>query len=770
MENKTIKQSMVEIKKEKLAIVLKELLHLKYILNYYRTKAPKDKPKRANKVDMSTANSTLQNVEDSLEKLKSHIDMLDKASTSSIDEIYFIILHSKIGYDLNNTLYIIELIYKKVYQIFEESYHQYIPKPTLGRRFSNNNLVGNLKRHYESIIKSLVGNEDAGLILSWSYRNYISLEEKHDRFASNNSNKYGAYINLPYWYYEIPTLLPSVAHACVRISLSYDSFKFKNKKRSLERAISRYIDTPRDDLSFALEEEILSDKYNLTNKILADLISYKIYGYAYVYSLFNDIIGAGLSKVFDLRAKHTLNMYASIKDYVENNFYWKAASYKFSGLRDISIIRLNVLLEYATKFRHQSVEYQEHIKHEKRIAQMQELLGSIISIKDEKSGLELIYENNPHYQSSFLILKRALLNISKLYKNEAGKINISNLENIEGIDFDKLWKKHFEENIHKNELRKLLHKETIAKIKSSVKDKEKQKEIGTPYSLVFIKMHKKLTCTEKREKICLDEIIDDCFKGKAHYHAFGIYDLAVIKDISEYPEKLDRTIDKKFNKINELNSGDKQRYYESRFSLMQIYPTIIGENREESSNVSIMYNIDLTTQNSSAGVALANSICNIAAEIENSKSSFRKVRIFKTLGPGDLIVLVDGVSNSDFLKLTETVLPLSFIKRTFTTVLAEKDKKELIVPQDEYRIVSFVRLDISKKSTLEMIIEDVLSKNIKEQIESINFTSGVLDLEIRWKAGTSVEKVMIFYNRLMEKSYVRDFQTKFNKNYPLAKE
>ena len=761
MENKTIKKSMVEIKKEKLAIVLKEFLHLKYILNYYSSRAPQERAKRTNKVDMSTANKSLEDVEESLKKLKSHIDMLNKSSSCSSDEIYFLILHSKIGHNLNNTLYILELIYKKVYQIFEESYHQYIPKPTLGRRFSNNNLVGNLKSHYEGIIKSLVDNEDAGLILSWSYRNYISLEEKHDRFADSNSNRYGAYINLPYWYYEIPTLLPSVAHECVRTSLSKENFKFKNKKKNFEKAVSRHLNSPKSNLSFPLEEIILSDKYNLTNKVVADLISYRIYGNAYLYSLFSDTIGAGLSKVFDLRNKPTLKEYDSIKDYIENNFNWKALSFKFNNLRDISVIRLKVLIDYAKKYQVNDNEY---------IKQMEELLAAIIPPEEKKSGLELIYENHQHYKDSFLVLKDALLSVTKLYTIEANNFELPDLKDIKNINFQELWDKHFEENIHKNDLRKLLHRNTLAKIKDRITDKEKQKDIGKPYSLVFIKMLKKLICDKKDGQKCLDDTIDRCFRGKHYYHAFGIYDIAIIKDISEYPEKLDNTIVKKLNKISELNSGDKERFYESRFSLMQIYPTIKGENIEEESNVSVMYNIDLATESNSAGENLANSICDIATEIEKNKKSFREVKIFKTLGPGDLIVLVDGVSNRDFLMLTEKVLPLSFIKRTFTTVLAEKNKKEKITPTNDYRIVSFVRLDISGKETLDAIMGSVLPEDIKEQIESINFTSGVLDLEIKWKAKTSVKTVMDFYNSLMEKSYVRDFQTKFNKNYALDKE
>lgn len=772
MGNKTIKESMVTIKEDKLTIVLKELLHLKYILNYYRTSSPKDKPYKlkgkTNKVDMSIANESLKSVENSLRKLRTYIEKLREHSSDSVDNIYFLILDSQIGYDLNNILYVIELIYKKVYQIFEESYHQYIPKPTLGRRFSNNNLVGNLKGHYESIIKSLVADDYKGLILSWSYRNYISLEEKHDRFTNNNGDKYGAYINLPYWYYEIPTLLPSVTHECIRISLLQDNFKYKELKKRLENAVNSYLNNPRDDLSFTQEEKILSDKYNLTNKIVADLLSYKIYGNAYIFSLFHDIIGAGLAKAFDLKDKHNLKMYKSLKDYIENNFDWKASSYKFNNLRDISIIRLKVLLSYVDSAEG-SIEDKEHIE------QMNELLLSVLSSEGKRSNLESIYENHPHYKDSFLVLKRALLNISKLYIDEVSKlesISLKELENIKNIDFQKLWTQHFNGSIHKNDLRKLLHKETLENIERNIKKENKRAEIGTPYSLTFVKMHKKLNCNNSSELKCLDSVINRCFEDKPpYYHAFGIYDLAILKKTSEYPRNFKESTDKKFKKIDELNSGKKERYYESRYSLMQIYPTIEGKSCEKDNDVSVMYNIDLTTINNSAGRFLACTILRIARRLESNLSEFCKVQIFKTLGPGDLIVLIDGVSNNDFLKLTEKVLPLPFIKRTFTTILAKKDRKESIKPNKNYQIVSFVRLDLSSKEPVESIVKSIIESDFGENhIDSINLTSGVLDLEIVWRAETSIKTVMEFYNSLMEKSYVRDFQTKFNKNYSLTKD
>ncbi len=774
MQVRSIKESMVAIKKEKLSIILKELLHLKYILNYYSPKSVQNPQfrEKTNKIDMSTANESLRSVEQSLEKVQEHIKILEQFSQNE-EDIYFLLLHSKIEYDFNTILYIIELIYKKVYQIFEESYHQYIPKPTLGRRFSNNNLVAYLKEHYESIINSLLKNEYQGLILSWSYRNYISLEEKHEQFLNDYGNSYGAYINLPYWYYEIPILLPSVGHECVRIALLQEEFALNAFKKSFQKMVSSYLNNPRNDLSFVQEETILLDKFNVTEKIIADLISYRVYGIAYLYSLFHDLIGVGLSKVFSLKTKLSQKNYFqepnSIKEYIEEHFEWKISSYKFDALRDISLIRLQVLLNYATML---PSSFEDSPKHVKRIAQMKNLLDAILSTTSNKSNLESIFANHPHYYNSFVVMKEALVNIANVYlesAKEAGLIFLENEELIKRIDFKGLWEEHFKRSIHKNELRKLLYSKMLNIIKKSANIRDEKNEIGTPFVLTFVKMLKKFQCPKNKfdEYSCLDTTINKCFKNENYYHAFGLYDIAIVKNTINYPNKLDLVIQNKFQEIQALNEGKRERYYKSHFSLMQIYPTIIGENKSSASDMTLLYNIDLTTTDENILEFMAKSTLILAKIIQENLESFNKVKIFKTLGPGDLIVLIDGVNNEDFLGLTEKIQPLPFIKRTLTSVLAKKDTKNNITPNSNYQIVSYIRLDLSANKSVFEILSNALKEFDARFIEKIYHTSGVLDLEIVWKRKTSLKTVMSFYNVLMKKSLVRDFQTKFNKIYPL---
>jgi len=790
MKKRKMAMSMAIIKKEKLAIILKELLHLKYILNYYSPKQKLSKENEIRKIDMSTAFSSLEAVEKSLKKLQKHIDMLQKSAEELNDEsnIYFLILHSKISRDFSNILYVISLIYKKVYQIFEESYHQYIPKPTLGRRFSNNSLVNRLKEYYETIINQFIEDDYKGLILSWSYTNYISLEEKHDTFTSRNGSEYGNYINIPYWYYEIPTLLPSITHECIQIALLQESSILKEYKASFIKAVNQYLNTPQPEPSFIEEEKMLDEKHNLTNKIIADIISYNIYNNAYLFSLFHDIAGANLAKLFRLRNKDT-KKYNNLKEYIEENFLWKISSYKFEPLIDLSYIRLTILIQYAIDRTTNSDEC-------KAILEMKSLLSSIFMPNESKYGLEKIYREHHHYYSSYQTFQKAHHNISQLYLKIIDDTSlpkklkdISANEKIKSLDFNKLWRLHLENNSQKNDLRKEMHQKTFAYINQFHPHIARDhKELGIPYSLTFVKILKVLNCSKKQKTPqCLDSAIQNAFKEDNYYHAFGIYDLAIIKKSKNSYYKSDDNAKKKsyiYGKSDDaikryINSLQKIkesniRFYESKFSLMQIYPTIngnINSKSNSSNNASILYNIDLNYKmaNGNRLKFLAKAITIIADTLREKCNEFSTVQIFKTLGPGDLILHFQGVSNDKFLQFAEILIPLPCIKRTFTTILAERNKKMQIEPSENYRTVSFIRLNLTDKVTLNDIIQNTPIELYQHYIESIHITSGVLDLEIIWKAKTKVKTVMGFYNHLMEKKYIRDFQTKFNKVYPLKK-
>jgi len=796
MSKISIKQSLIQIKKEKLSIMLKEILHLRYILNYYSLK-PKNRDSSSDtkqtiesaniKEDMSTAEESLISVKESLKEVYDIIKILDNYINSDKDtqeeNLYFIILQDYIGKTINNTLHTIELIYKKIYQIFEESYNQYIPKPTLGRRFSNNNLVSTLKSHYEKIINSL-GVAKSKLILSWSYKNYMSLEYSQYELNRYNSTKsYETFINLPYWYYELPTLLPSITHACIKIVLTQKDSKIREQKEQIEKDIKSYSINLQNNLLIA--DKILDKDIALTDKIIADITAFAIHGNAYIYSLFHETIGIGMAELFDISLKKDIvpkGATTPISEYMEECFEYRVLPYKFNPLRDISAIRLHVLLSFA-------------IETDSYILEMKKLLNSILNTNNMSMVSKLYNKNHPHYKDYYNIYNEVAIDIIEAYKSAIEHSNIiyeikSIFKGVKTTNFNQLWEKHLNDGyVHKNEFRKILHEQTKINLEKIINKDLDKLGWGEPYSMRFVKIHKSIDCTLKDKNSkdnCFDKKINHYFEN--YYHSFGIYDLLLIYSTKNLYENIDVIIEQKFEKFNDKL---ELRYYESRFALMKIYPTIEASgnsNNDTKQYVSIMYNIDLNFPiDEERYQFLANAIDTIAETIktesqnfcDDSKSNenasiekkFSKANIYKSLGPGDLIVIIDGVPEDNFLQFSQYIVALKEVKRTFTTVLT-KDKESL-EPGEEYNIVSYVRLALDEEETLDSKINNILDKYYKEdignrdKIEKVYITSGVLDLEIIWNNTATTKDVINFYELCMRERVIKDFQTKFNKKYPL---
>jgi len=776
-----IEKSLVYIRKEQLAIMLKEILHLRHILNYYKLEK-NDNNIGDIKEDMHSAYNSLSTVEKTLKELNRKINYLENLPPSDI--IYFVKLFDNIGTTINTSLHIIELIYKKVYQIFEEAYNQYIPKPTLGRRFSNNNLVNRLKANYENIISQFLADKHQNdLILSWSYKNYFQLEYSNDKFVKMNSQLSVNYINLPYWYYELPLLLPSIGHECMRIVLLKDNNKLKKYKNSLLLEISKATYKPHIDTSDSIVELILNPRYRLADKVISDIASYSIYNDAYIYSMFHDIIGIGISDTFNLsvelqkdNSNKTVQNIAEFKDgtspNIKETFKSKISSWKFDKKRDISIIRLHILLLVAKK--------------NSNIEKMQYILNSIISLdKYYSSGLAEIYNNHSHYKNSYIKHAKAYRKIINLIvnweKREKFLKKVNKLvknKNLD-IDYNKLWKQRFKKlkenkTLHKNEFRKLLHKKTIKNLTFEANKANKKlniSEIGKPFSMTYTKLKKHIQCNlleacTKSTK-CLDCYISTYFDK--HMHSFGIYDLCKIEETQER-EDINATLDKIIKTIDSNyhtnDNAPTNKYYESKFSLMQIFPTIPGYESAKSNHTNVLYNIELNSEYKKDLDSLSDAIVAIANELYNKDNSLRfyKAVIYKSLGPKDLMLMLEGVPSEDFLFFNDTLSKLKFIKRTLTTILAEYKFNNSIKPNKNYVIESFIRLKLHKEKSVQDIIHNLL-KDFKEKdkIDNISVISGVLDIKITWKIDTTTENIITLYDKLIKEEAISDFQTKFNK-------
>ncbi len=771
----SIQKSLVYIKKEQIAIMIKEILHLKHILIFYKGENIEN--------DMSISFKNLQEVESKLIKLKYYLKIFEDGSISN-DYPKFIMLYDYIGRHIHDSLHIVELIYQRVNQVFEEGYNQYIPKPILGRRFSNNNLMITLKKNYQDIISTLfTKKENFDLILSWSFKNYFQLEYSHNNFMDNN---YGNYINLPYWYYEIPILLPSITHECGRVSLLQKDSKIDKFRELFRQEIKDFLRKNINSSTLIEEEIILQREHHLVEKVLSDIIGYIIYDKAYIYSIFHDTIGLGIAELFefkdnnkkfdkkDFEKENKKNGDEYFHDYFDN----KMSSWKFEPRKDITIIRLHILLSLLPKGK------------DKTINEMQNLLNGIILIDDKYNSSysfkKLYEEKHPHYKQTYIKYSKAYSKIINMVLKWIKKTSIqkklknilSSLPKESKIDFLYLWEQRFEklkqsEILHKNEFRKLLHKETLKKIEKLAGS---SKGIGDPYVLTFTKLQKKFNCDNIDDcntgEGCLDCSINNHFDKKLNYHSFGIYDLfkcrSTIKDtqIDKHLEILEN----KLNTQNEYNKKSKKqdkptkkiKYYESKFSLMQIFPDIEGTYHDNRLNVSLMYNIEL--HQSENKTYLYNALKEISEKLYAKKEDFSKAVIFKSLGPKDIIILIEGVSSKDLLIFNPELASLNCTKRTFTTVISKLDEKQEIKPNNKYNILSYLRIKHYSGEEFREELKGIIDTfKGKRYIKEVLLISGVMDIQIIWKKDTQTATIVTLYDLLMKKGLVTDFQTKFNK-------
>jgi hypothetical protein len=599
-------------------------------------------------------------------------------------------------------------------------------------------------------------------------------------------NNYGNYINLPYWYYEIPLLLPSITHECGRVALLNKKSKINTFRESFRKEIKDFLQKSINSSTLIEEEIILHKSHRLIETVISDIIGFVIYDKAYVYSIFHDTIGLGIAKLFnfedndkefnieDFQNKNRKNGGEYFHDYFDT----KMSSWKFEPKKDITIIRLHILLSLSSKTNCSTIK------------EMHNLLNSIMAIdknyRHQSSFKELYEEKHPHYQQTYIKHNNAHSNVVNMVLKWIKKTDIqkklkrviSTIPKKSEIDFSYLWRERFKklkenEILHKNEFRKLLHKETLKKIKALTGS---SKGIGDPYVLTFTKLQKKFNCDNLDNCTtgigCLDCSINNYFDKKLNYHSFGIYDLFKYRPTTE-DSKIDTHLNKLEKKLERQNSyrqisekKDKPthriKYYESKFSLMQIFPDIKGTHHKNRLNVSLIYNIEL--QKSGDKIYLYHALKEISEKLTEKKEDFSKAIIFKSLGPKDIIILIEGVSSKDLLIFNPQLASLKCTKRTFTTVIAKLNEKKEIKPNDKYNILSYLRIKHYSGKKFRDELKEIIEKfEGKESIKEILLISGVMDIQIIWKKGTQTETVVQLYDILMKKGLVTDFQTKFNK-------
>ena len=890
MAQEILKDSLKLLHLEKLLIIQKEISFIENILKYY-----KGYEEYNITISKATINKLLNDIE-SIKKRITHLREIHKKNRNTILEIEsnvnFIVFYDYVKIEIEEMLLVIEALYTKMNQLFGEMLNQYLPYPTFfGRRYSSVGLMMYLDNYYKVFLKELSSLDDK-LVLGWSYNTAFKhkvLRNKEIRRVHYDYNLYNDYIELPYWYYELPFLIPAITHEVVSITLRANASIFQAKYREFKEYLKSFF---RDRSNYLVQrvgeilgyEEIVKE---LAKDIFSDVVSYKIHGFSYLLTLFHNLLGENIAKNF-LEIRYEANQ--------EEKYAFRANDWIFSEKREHNLLRLYLLINLAK---------QEPLNEEKEeiIEQMETLLESIMILEDDKTPLRDSFEyyflqNHPGNMATYNAVQIYMQELYKYIKKDSDKLNIST-ENIKcittkdnlgkiGVDFAILWKERFDtikSNAlrvpYKGRFRKEIHKKisgvehldsskeplikvlTLRKVRKDLVNKvyrdsksinnsiksinykfsyfnnlkclslqdiknrvifniSKQKILKKEYkkikkleaygiikrylkSFPFIeKIEEEISSSVKlfvnllqenkilsKERVREEELIFhyimeiDKFASLfiknlecnskdepkvTKWIAYGIYDFA-------YLETKDKTIDLS-NEENKSSLIDcKLYYFDSKYILMEVASPVEGELKEKEKDkekyFSLIANIELKKADSkeiacknrskmSGYNNLKGAIKEIEEKLQNHKESFSLATIYKSLGPKDLTIIVENAKLPTLSAIIEDLNSVKEVNRTFTLFCSQNLDIDL---EENYTISSYIRIPKNSK----IFKKEGSSKSYKAFKElatkknDIYFTTGVMDIKIKWNNIKTIRELFKEYEKLIP--YMTDYQTKIEKNF-----
>ncbi|HIP11265.1 MAG TPA: hypothetical protein EYG73_00965, partial [Arcobacter sp.] len=497
----SIKKSLRLLQVEKMVIILKELEHMKTILDFFN-----GYPNNDDKCD--NTNNQNKPIKKNIAYLKNDIRDLEREilqlqgisnGLKNTESMLFIIQYDYIRTQIEDMLRVIQALYNKMQQLFGETLNQYLPYPVFGRRYSNNGIMMYLGNYYREMLKTFSPNHSNKLMLGWNYRTgfryrvFVNRELQRENYKEDT---YNDYIDLPYWYYELPILLPSITHEVAYISLRDPAPEMKVPYNNLKDALKDFFEDTNNVFVQKVQDILAYESYaeELSKVVFCDVISYKAHGVSYIHALFHDILGEKLAKDYLKIIHHGKKEKKSFK-LTSNEWY-------FIQKKDHSILRLHFLLHLL----------QEEDKENNDYLSMLNMLNTLMPLNksdmDNKKiqgniGFSKIYTHHyPNLKGSYFsvqnYLAQLLIELKKWEKSNQHTISTINVPT-ESPPFDKLWNARYRVQqkfdnpktldekkdmvVHQNMFRREIHT-NISQIKYL---KENQKKIdNNEFSIIYL--------------------------------------------------------------------------------------------------------------------------------------------------------------------------------------------------------------------------------------------------------------------------------------------
>jgi len=756
IKQKIIKNSLIGSIEEEFLILLKELNFINNILLFFN--------KSQNGNNLSERKDELKKMLHEIAKLtnrsnsiKNHIEELKKLNSEE-----FAIFYDYVRIETEEMLQIVSILYNKVNQYFGEMMNQYLPYPTFfGRRYSNYNLLVVLDKYYHQMYKYFIAKQNAELVFLWNHTTdyrYRPIRNPNIQRFNYSYSTHNDYIELAYWYFELPYLIPATTHEVIKIILrdlryedNFNDFTNTNARKlfeiykDFENYIQEFFSQKRNLLVANIDESIGYSKIQreIIKNIFADIVAYLIYGKAYFYTLLHINFAKGL-------AKHYLTVYYKRNETKNNNntdiidkAHIQIEKWIFDLNKDLTILRLAVL--YFLFYDKILIQENKQDKHN----ELKELLNTFISFDSNEYKL-----NNEAYKSVSIFLKQ-IFYLIKNWLNETKNKSTNREVLTKVIDefcdknpinckiakvYQDLWNDRFnnlknEQNQFKftNFYRKKLHEILTLNDKSN--------DIFSNNKLYILTLRKvRKNSLSKISKITEYESKNNT-TNLLKFNTLGIWDAAFLeeKDLFYY-------IDKKTNfliKNLESSSNRELKYFDSKFMLM-LAKSNIDIKETKNYNMAFFINIELERDyNTYNGYKnLKKSIEDIAKAINN-----KKYQIYKSLGPKDLYIVIYHNCLEEIYDCLNNIKNKNQLKRTFSFIGIREIKDFECTKNINFS--SFIRLR-SKKNISNIISNDLKNSEIFRIV-------GNFDYKIKWKNDISLKSIFSFYEKNIDN--LSDYQT-----------
>jgi hypothetical protein len=397
-----------------------------------------------------------------------------------------------------------------------------------------------LDNYYQYLSTLLLKNRDNAIILGWSYNNGFKYRIFRNRdITRNNYNNqtYNDYIELPYWYYELPFLIPAITHEVIEIAIrydtNYDSFKLKNSYKEFEDIIDSFFENKSNKFVRYISDTLGYSwiKKEIARELFSDLIAYKIHKKAYLYTLIHNLLGEHISRDF-IKVEYKKNG-KEIKEYRIQPNDWI-----FTKKRDHNHLRLYFLYYLCEQDCKNCDDNCKEIKKLLNIIMNLDNTNNEETENGEDNFEDMFKSNFPNYYNTYEVVKiylQQLYEEIKNFKHNSQEIEnfVDKVKNTIDVDFNKLWKSRFdtinEDSYfvpYKGEFRKIIHTkfndlDNLDNLNGKIKvlTLRKVRKDGVNKEYISNKaLSKKLEAMQKNNNT----------GNKECWIAYGIYDFAIL--------------------------------------------------------------------------------------------------------------------------------------------------------------------------------------------------------------------------------------------------